>query len=639
MKKIALFMDEWKRCFTYAWPSGILQRIRETNAEVSLYIFSSSGNWSLDNKFNYGEYNIYRLPHLQDFDGIILDLNNVELQDVREDIIRRVKESGVPAVSIGDDIEDFYCVGIDNNNAMRKIIAHMYQQHKCRKFWFIMGKRDHYDCKKRFEALMDYVKEKDLDITERECYFGSFECSSGEEGFYKLFEEHHGELPDAIICANDNLAVGVSEAVMKSGYTIPGDVKITGFDNLDKANIYKPNISTASFIREEIGIRIVDLFLQIWKGEKPERFTYSKTQPIFWESCGCNYKAQIDIRGKLKENMLYEVETMDFEGTMLELEYELQICKNIPQIMNCISRFVSAFKCDALYLVMDKNIHAYRDQVTFDFEQDRTEENFEKIGYPAEMQLMFAYENGHIIDTSDMKTNGIFPLFDSEKSGTDFLFLPLYFKEYAVGYFVIRNAVYLLEKQYLFQVMSILRNAIENLYAQERLEYMNNMLARLYVHDALTGLYNRFGFQQLGNQFFERQKKKGEPIFIMFIDLDHLKKINDKFGHEKGDFAICSVAKAIRKYCDPECIACRTGGDEFVVIQKQMLTQVQNQLKINIQQELKQIEKETDFPYALEVSIGEVLTDPDSDLGFEDYVRLADEKMYQEKVNRRANRE
>ena len=54
---------------------------------------------------------------------------------------------------------------------------------------------------------------------------------------------------------------------------------------------------------------------------------------------------------------------------------------------------------------------------------------------------------------------------------------------------------------------------------------------------------------------------------------------------------------------------------------------------------MKQIEKETDFPYALEVSIGEVLTDPDSDLGFEDYVRLADEKMYQEKVNRRANRE
>ena len=126
---------------------------------------------------------------------------------------------------------------------------------------------------------------------------------------------------------------------------------------------------------------------------------------------------------------------------------------------------------------------------------------------------------------------------------------------------------------------------------------------------------------------------------VCLFDLDNLKKINDKFGHEKGDFAICSVAKAIRKYCDPECIACRTGGDEFVVIQKQMLTQVQNQLKINIQQELKQIEKETDFPYALEVSIGEVLTDPDSELGFEDYVRLADEKMYQEKVNRRANRE
>ena len=60
-------MDEWKRCFTYAWPSGILHRIHERDEEVNLYIFSSSGNWSWDRDYNIGEYNIYRLPDFQDF--------------------------------------------------------------------------------------------------------------------------------------------------------------------------------------------------------------------------------------------------------------------------------------------------------------------------------------------------------------------------------------------------------------------------------------------------------------------------------------------------------------------------------------------------------------------------------------------
>ena len=48
MKKIALIMDGWKRFFTYAWPAGILQRIKETGEDVNLYIFNSSGDWSLD---------------------------------------------------------------------------------------------------------------------------------------------------------------------------------------------------------------------------------------------------------------------------------------------------------------------------------------------------------------------------------------------------------------------------------------------------------------------------------------------------------------------------------------------------------------------------------------------------------------
>ena len=68
-------MDGWKRFFTYAWPAGILQRIKETGEDINLYIFNSSGDWSMDEDYNIGEYNIYNLPDFADFDGIILDTN------------------------------------------------------------------------------------------------------------------------------------------------------------------------------------------------------------------------------------------------------------------------------------------------------------------------------------------------------------------------------------------------------------------------------------------------------------------------------------------------------------------------------------------------------------------------------------
>lgn len=58
MRKVALITDGWRRLFTYAWPAGILQRIKETNEEVNLYIFNSTGNWSRDAGYNRAEYNI-----------------------------------------------------------------------------------------------------------------------------------------------------------------------------------------------------------------------------------------------------------------------------------------------------------------------------------------------------------------------------------------------------------------------------------------------------------------------------------------------------------------------------------------------------------------------------------------------------
>lgn len=153
MRKIALIMDGWKRFFTYAWPAGILQRLQETKEEVNLYIFNSFGNWSRDKEYNCGEYNIFNLPDFSDFDGIILDLNNISSGKVLAEVTYKAKKSGKPVVSLANELEDFYYAGIDNMAAMRKAIAHMYEKHGCRKFWFVMGPVENYENDRRTKAL------------------------------------------------------------------------------------------------------------------------------------------------------------------------------------------------------------------------------------------------------------------------------------------------------------------------------------------------------------------------------------------------------------------------------------------------------------------------------------------------------
>ncbi len=175
MKKIALIMDGWKRFFTYAWPAGILQRIRASAEDINLYIFSSSGDWSWDADYNIGEYNIYKLPDLNDFDGIVMDVNNIRYPNIIDEIAELVRKTGKPAISISNKLPGFYYVGIDNHTSMTTMIDHLYTVHNCRRFWFIMGPKTNYENNIRTNALKEFLHEHHLDYKESDFYFESYE--------------------------------------------------------------------------------------------------------------------------------------------------------------------------------------------------------------------------------------------------------------------------------------------------------------------------------------------------------------------------------------------------------------------------------------------------------------------------------
>ena len=121
-RKIAIIADGWRRHITYVWIRGCRNYIKEHELDIEISVFHSFGNFSRDEKFNAGEYNIIHLPDLSQFDGIILEVTNMLNQKKRQQIIRIIQESGVPAVSLLEKIPGLYHAGPDNFATMEQMV-------------------------------------------------------------------------------------------------------------------------------------------------------------------------------------------------------------------------------------------------------------------------------------------------------------------------------------------------------------------------------------------------------------------------------------------------------------------------------------------------------------------------------------
>jgi diguanylate cyclase (GGDEF)-like protein len=99
-----------------------------------------------------------------------------------------------------------------------------------------------------------------------------------------------------------------------------------------------------------------------------------------------------------------------------------------------------------------------------------------------------------------------------------------------------------------------------------RVHQLVQMLAQKAKVDGLTGLWNRAFFDGRWAEEFARASRYGQPLSVMLIDCDRFKSINDDFGHPAGDSLLQGLARIIQRECRQTDLACRYGGEEFIVI-------------------------------------------------------------------------
>lgn len=166
----------------------------------------------------------------------------------------------------------------------------------------------------------------------------------------------------------------------------------------------------------------------------------------------------------------------------------------------------------------------------------------------------------------------------------------------------------------------------------------NIALKELANKDSLTGLYNR---RYLENKFSELQailSRNNASMVVAMLDLDHFKKLNDEYGHLIGDNCLAYISDVMKRKFDRRSdIVARFGGEEFIIVaQSDDQNGVLKKLE-EFREEIAQhsFENNGQFTVGITISIGAITADAKFSADIDDWIRLADEKLYQAKNNGR----
>jgi LacI family transcriptional regulator len=176
-------------------------------------------------------------------------------------------------------------VAVDNEGGIRAVVSHLASVHGYRRLCFVGGPADSPDARQRLAAFGEAVRAIPGCTADAPLH-GDYSEASGSAAGRALLARPG--LPDAVACANDQMAVGLLRELRRAGVAVPGGVAITGFDDIYPSRMTDPPLTTVSQPLRELGRRATHLLLdRVGSGPLPPVAEVLPTHLVVRGSCGC----------------------------------------------------------------------------------------------------------------------------------------------------------------------------------------------------------------------------------------------------------------------------------------------------------------------------------------------------------------
>ncbi|MDO5155242.1 MAG: GGDEF domain-containing protein [Eubacteriales bacterium] len=629
-KRVAVFGNAWGYEFFQLIMRGVQKYAKEHTVDVDFFVNYSSEHVSESIKI--GEMNLYRLPDLNCYDGVIVMANSINVQAERDFLQEELRKAKIPCVCLEYELEGLNFMGSDNYSGMYELAQHVFDVHGARNILYIGGPKDNTEAQQRRQAVIDVAKEYGVPVTDENFIYGDWSFYFG--GAYVIqYLEKNGKLPDAIICANDVMAIGICEMLPTIGYKAGIDVAVTGFDGLRQGAMYYPSITSVGRNWNSMGYVAMQQILEEKPAKTPKRIEL-KSSLSLGESCGCELcKEKLELRrlGDKEQGKKY-VGNVELDIHMRMMYGVMHNCSELHELHEKLSPFIRNeghyYESDAFFLCLDPK---------FFLPQMEDEELLKTVGYPEKMVVATGVYEGNIMPVEEISSVDIVPSYvrQSEKENI-MLVVSLFLEEKTIGYVAMRADEMQFQEMALYLWSRHITQNLEQIRQNIQINALTAQLMLLSTTDGMTGLYNRRGYTKIVQPYYEQNIEQDNNMAFIMCDIDDMKTINDEHGHLFGDLAICTLANAIKESIPAQWYGCRYGGDEFLIIgtcnQEDEIQHIVTLIEENIKKQVA-VSK---MPVELVASIGGIMIDANKKFSLEAAVKYADDRMYEIKSAHKA---
>ena len=323
-----------------------------------------------------------------------------------------------------------------------------------------------------------------------------------------------------------------------------------------------------------------------------------------------------------RKNWFIPVFTMDLMYSSMEMQEQMKHILKRLQAMNIKSAYLLFFRKEVVHRKDEKMEYPDTIYLTAYYDEQKMVCNSAKELVPIKWGEGFA----NLLPQNRAHSYMAFPLFSGEE-------------QYGMLLCEADNSEYMFTLICSMQLGSLRRvinlNIRERIMKQE-LEEKNRILSVISAYDELSQLLNRRGFMEKAMQIIK--KNTGRKAYLMFADIDHLKEINDSFGHAAGDFAIQTAAEYLRHCMPADAVIARIGGDEYValIVTEDVEADCGEILTKRLERYAIDFNKSCTQPFYVEMSAGVYEFNCEKDTDLSEILKYSDKVLYEQKKKRRA---
>lgn len=521
------------------------------NTDYKLLVFNSFYDFFNNDEFDAGASSVYSIINYDFLDAIIIDDKRFFDKSIIDHIVSEAHKRLIPVLLLSGQREGCFYLNRNPEAAFKELISHVIDVHGKKKLYFIAGNKDEPNSEYRLRCFRDVMEEHGLPCGDDTVFYGDY----WDVPVIRIIDElvKTKNIPDALICANDTMAVAACDQLKRYGIKVPDDVIITGYDGLASVAYHNPRISTCEYNIADLGETCFKIVRDAVENHADPYSLEKKFAVKLSESCGCCSESDLSYREIADK--LYSLVT-DMKG------HEEVIYSWADKILESTDLSVIGQNLFE-HILAGSAVALNSDFLASTRKSIPTDPNHpfsKKMVVISCRQNDYTAQNQQVFDLEEMSPK----LLEGLDQPVMMIFQSIFVGSKVCGYYIVKTTDMEYTAHKLHRLSRVINIGFSTIVSRIEGEHMTRKKNEDRMHDQLTGLFSLTGLQEKIEQGGKEYTKKHFAISI--YNMPRYKFIEDNYGSAAIDEAVCLVTEALRMSNPKESLIARISNDTFAIV-------------------------------------------------------------------------